>query len=72
MAKQSAVEWLESNFPEVGKSISLGMTLEIHAKFQKAYRKHEKQIKEAYMAGQNNGYSYEYGAEEYYQETFKK
>jgi hypothetical protein len=80
MAEQSAVEWLETNFPDIGKSIGKGTSLEIHAKFQHAERMHEKQIKEAYGHGQNNGCSYLSGdpyanlitAEQYYQQTFKK
>jgi antirestriction protein len=72
MAEQSAVKWLASNFPELGKYIGLGMSFEILAKFQQAERKHEQQIKEAYKHGQNNECSYEYGAEEYYNETFNK
>jgi hypothetical protein len=77
MAEQSAVEWLETNFPNIGKSIGMGTSLEIHAKFQQAGRMHEQQIKDAYKHGQNNGHSYLYGgvpidAEEYYQQTFKK
>ena len=80
MAEQSAVEWLASNFPEIGNSIGMETSIEIHAKFQHAERKHEQQIKEAYKHGQNNGYSYRDGdpsvklitAEEYYQQQFKK
>jgi hypothetical protein len=76
MAQQTAVEWLASNFPNIGKSIGMGTSLEIHAKFQHAERMHEKQIKEAYKHGQNNGYQYRnvklITSEEYYQQTFKK
>jgi hypothetical protein len=77
MAEQSSVKWLERNFPKIGKLIDTATSLEIHIKFQQAERMHEKQIKDAYGHGQNNGYSYKYGgvlidAEEYYQQTFKK
>ena len=54
-------------------------SIEIHAKFQHAERMHEQQLKKAYKAGQDNGYSYRDGdpsvklitAEEYYQQTYK-
>ena len=88
MAEQSAVEWLETNFPKIGKSIDMATSFEIHLKFQQAKRKHEQQLKEAYKAGQDNGYEYRDGgvslingeecrvnlidAEEYYQQTYKK
>ena len=80
MTEQTAVEWLERNFPKIGKLIDTATSLEIHIKFQQAERMHEKQIKEAYKHGQNNGFSYMDGdpsvklitAEEYYQQTFKK
>jgi hypothetical protein len=80
MAEQSAVEWLERNFPKIVKRIDTAASLEIHIKFQQAKRKHEKQIKDAYGHGQNNGFSYMDGdpsvklitSEEYYQQQFKK
>jgi hypothetical protein len=80
MSEQSSVKWLERNFPKIGKLIDTATSLEIHIKFQQAERMHEKQIKEAYKHGQNNGFSYMDGdpsvklitAEEYYQQTFKK
>jgi hypothetical protein len=76
MAEQSAVEWLASNFPNIGERIDMETSIEIHAKFQHAERMHEKQIKDAYGHGHNNGLSYLYGcvpinAEEYYQQTYK-
>ena len=79
MAEQSVVEWLETNFPKIRERIDLSTSLQIHLKFQQAERMHEKQIKEAYKHGQNNGYSYRDGdpsvklitAEEYYQQTYK-
>jgi hypothetical protein len=80
MAEQSAVEWLETNFPKIRERIDLSTSLQIHLKFQQAERMHEKQIKDAYGHGHNNGCSYLYGdpsvklitAEEYYQQQFKK
>jgi hypothetical protein len=80
MAEQSAVKWLERNFPKIGKLIDTATSLEIHIKFQQAERMHEKQIKDAYGHGHNNGCSYLSGdpyanlitAEEYYQQQFKK
>ena len=80
MAEQSAVEWLERNFPKIGELIDMGTSIEIHAKFQHAERMHEKQIKEAYEKGETNGikstnnanYTSLKTSEQYYNETFKK
>jgi hypothetical protein len=78
MAEQSAVEWLGTNFPNIGKSIGMGTSLEIHAKFQQAERMHEKQIKDAYEKGETNGikstnnanYTSLKTSEQYYNETY--
>jgi len=34
--KQTAVEWLLENMPDLSKNIEMGLTLELHAKFQHA------------------------------------
>ena len=84
MAEQSAFEWLESNFPNIGKSIGMGTSLEIHAKFQQAARMHEQQIKDAYSHGWHDGQDViisqvkhidkggDDAGEKFYNETFKK
>jgi len=78
--QQSAVQWLETNFPKIGKSIDTATSLEIHVKFQQAKRMHEQQIKDAYEKGETNGikstnnanYTSLKTSEQYYNETFKK
>jgi hypothetical protein len=75
MAEQSAVEWLENQL-----TLALGDELkDLRGLFVVAKEMHEKEIKDTYGHGQNNGYSYRDGdpsvklitAEEYYQQTFK-
>jgi hypothetical protein len=73
MAEQSAVEFLENQL-----TLALGDELkDLRGLFVVAKEMHEKEIKDAYGHGHNNGLSYLYGcvpidAEEYYQQTFKK
>jgi hypothetical protein len=76
MAQQTAVEWLENQL-----TLALGDELkDLRGLFVVAKKIHEKEIKDAYGHGQNNGRSCLYGnpyaklitSEEYYQQTFKK
>ena len=73
---QTSVEWLE-------KQLTLALNDEVkdlRGLFVVAKEMHEKEIKDAYGHGKNNGYSYLSGdpyanlitAEQYYQQTFKK
>jgi hypothetical protein len=73
---QTSVEWLE-------KQLTLALNDEVkdlRGLFVVAKEMHEREIKDAYGHGQNNGYSYRDGdqsvklitAEEYYQQQFKK
>jgi hypothetical protein len=82
--EQTAVEWLASNFPNIGERIDMETSIEIHAKFQHAERMHEKQIKDAYSHGWHDGQDViisqvkhidkggDDAGEKFYNETFKK
>jgi hypothetical protein len=54
-----------------GSDFRLTVSDDILNKYQILLEMDKQQIKDAYNAGQNNGCSYEYGAEEYYNETYK-
>jgi hypothetical protein len=49
--KQTAVEWLVENIPDLGKYIPFGVSIELHAKFQQAKEMEKQQIKDAYDQG---------------------
>jgi hypothetical protein len=49
--KQTAVEWLVENIPDLGKYISFGVSIELHAKFQQAKEMEKQQIIDAYEQG---------------------
>jgi hypothetical protein len=49
--KQTAVEWLVENIPDLGKYIPFGVSIELHAKFQQAKEMEKEQIKDAYDQG---------------------
>jgi hypothetical protein len=49
--KQTAVEWLVENIPDLGKYIPFGVSIELHAKFQQAKEMERHQIKDAYDQG---------------------
>ena len=51
--KQTAIEWLESNMPNISKHIPLGIALEFASKFQRAKEIEKEQIKDAYGDGLN-------------------
>jgi hypothetical protein len=42
--KQTAVEWLIENIPDLGKYIPFGVSMELHAKFQQALELEKQQI----------------------------
>jgi hypothetical protein len=76
MAEQTAVDVLWENLTSLF-FFTDGIPIEAMEIYDKAKEMHEKEIKEAYGHGQNNGYSYKYGrvniisAETYYEQTFK-
>jgi len=46
--KQTAVEWLIENIPDLGKYIPFGVSMELHAKFQQALEMEKQQIIKAH------------------------
>lgn len=73
--KQTAVEWLVSNMPNIGEYIPLGVTLEFQAKIEQAKAMEKEQIIKARINGDVNGacifkISRE-KAEQYYNETYE-
>jgi hypothetical protein len=76
--QQTAVEWLIANFPEISSYITLGASLQLHAKFQHALVMERQQIVEfadkyadyCYYASPNNRYVSPKTADQYYTETY--
>jgi hypothetical protein len=67
--KQTAVEWLSQNIPDLGKYIPFGVSMELHAKFQKAKEIEKQQIVDAV-----DGFPIENRnmlGEEYYKKTYE-
>lgn len=69
--KQTAVEWLEQNMPNISKHIPLGIALEFTAKFQLAKEMEEQQIIDAYIHESDYINPSSIEAKEYYKETYK-
>jgi hypothetical protein len=46
--KQTAVEWLIENIPDLGKYIPFGVSMELHAKFQQALEMEKQQAERSY------------------------
>ena len=67
--EQTALEWLEENMPDLGKYIPFGVSMELHAKFQKAKAIEKQQIIDA---KNDKLYMIEVGGEQYYKETYGK
>jgi hypothetical protein len=65
--KQTAVEWLVENIPDLGKYIPFGVSIELHAKFQQAKEMERHQIIIAYDMGDRD---VRYQPEQYYNETY--
>jgi hypothetical protein len=66
--KQTAVEWLEENMPNISNHIPLGIALELVAKFEQAKEMEKQQIidaKDCWLEDERDG-------EQYYNETFNK
>lgn len=75
--KQTAVEWLVSNMPNIGEYIyiPLGVKLEFQAKIDQAKEMERQQIMTAFSQGDIFGADYYDGIniteENYYNQTFK-
>lgn len=52
--KTTAVDWLIENLPDMSNYIPLGLSLELHAKFQQAREMEREQIIEAHHQGEMN------------------
>jgi hypothetical protein len=69
--KQTAVEWLVENIPDLGKYIPFGVSIELHAKFQQAKEMEKQQIKDAWEDAEGyNDLTNKNLAEQYYNETY--
>lgn len=72
--KQTAVEWLLNNMPDLGRYIPFGVSMELHAKFQQAKEMEKEQIIQASKI--NLGWRYPLiskindQAENYYNDTY--
>ncbi len=74
--QQTAVEWLLQNIPDLGGYIPLGVSMELHAKFQQALQMEREQRINAYNEGVESEYEYHINsapritAEQYYKSLF--
>ena len=74
--QQTAVEWLLQNIPDLGGYIPLGVSMELHAKFQQALQMEREQRINAYNEGVESEYQYHINsaprvtAEQYYNQTY--
>ena len=70
--KQTAVEWLEQNMPNISKHIPLGIALEFTAKFQQAKKMEKEQLCYFYVKGAEAEINNPYISNiEFYNKTFK-
>ena len=73
--KQSSVEWLAENIPDLSKYIPFGVSMELHAKFQQAKAMHKEEMIEFSQEVFRNRYNQVYQslgsiADDKYKETF--
>jgi len=73
--KQTAIDWIEENMPNISKHIPLGLALEFTAKFQQAKELEKQQIIEAYTDGFSECLSHTNGkllktSEQYYKDNY--
>ena len=69
--KQTAIEWLLENMPDLSQNIEMGLTLELHAKFQHAKEIEEELLKDAYADGINAHRVNFCNRDEYFQKAFR-
>lgn len=69
--KQTAVEWLEQNMPNISKHIPLGIALEFIAKFNHAKEIEKEQLKDAYGDGINAHRTDFCNREEYFDKAYR-
>lgn len=53
MKEKTAVQTLIDDFPDISQYIPLGITIQLHARFQQALELEKKQITDAYERGVN-------------------
>lgn len=71
--KLTAVECFMKNIPDLGSYIPVGVSLEIHAKYQQALELEKEQKKEDYEEGYDAAFNHEKSNfEQYYQNTYGK
>ena len=70
--KQTAVEWLEGNMPDISRHIPLGIALEFKAKFDCAKQFEVEQIKDAYADGLNDHRTNFCNRDHYFDKVFRK
>ena len=69
--KQTAVEWLVSNMPNIGEYIPLGVTLEFQAKIEQAKAMEKEQIINAFNQSWHDRMNPYKTADKYYNETYE-
>jgi hypothetical protein len=70
--KQTAVEWMIENMPNIGGYIPLGISLEFQAKFDQAKEMEKQQIMKAVYDSMGTNLDPNMGrAEQYYNQTYK-
>jgi hypothetical protein len=69
--KQTAVEWLERNMPNISEHIPLGIALEFIAKLNHAKEIEKEQLKDAYADGINAHRTDFCNREEYFDKTYR-
>jgi hypothetical protein len=70
MRKQTAVEWLEQNMPNISNYIPLGIAIELLAKFQQAKKIEKEQIEDAYWEGGQDVPTTEQRCQDYFNQTY--
>jgi hypothetical protein len=69
--KQTAVEWLVENIPDLGKYIPFGVSIELHAKFQQAKEMEKQQIIDAFdIRKVDIAFDKKTTSEQYYEQTY--
>ena len=73
--KQSSVDWLAENIPDLSKYIPFGVSMELHAKFQQAKAMHKEEQATTWLDSrlEDKGDNYigkQKSFEQYYNETF--
>ena len=75
MSKQTALEWLLDNMPDISESLSHGQSLMLHARFQQAKAMEKEQMKAIYgqqhVRRTSNG-NVLMDFEDYYHQTYGK